>query len=76
MICTRCHGSMREHHYFDVERRDGFMWMKGWQCAACGDGANPLLEANRRLSRMMQAVRSGGDEPSGTMFSVLWRHGP
>jgi len=76
MTCTRCHGSMQEHHFYDLETRHGFMWMKGWRCLTCGYAANPIQEANRRLCHPYVAVRVETSEPSRTMLSVTWRYGP
>lgn len=75
MTCTHCHDTMREDHFYDLEMRHSFMWMKGWRCPTCGYAANPLLEANRRLCRVAQAVRPVVGDPSGTMLSVPWRYG-
>lgn len=75
MTCTRCHDAMREHDFFGLERRHGFMWMKGWRCRTCGYAADPLPEANRRLCLVDQAVRLVAGEPSGTMFSIPWHYG-
>ncbi len=55
MTCSRCHGLMHEHHFFDFEGTQGFMWMKGWRCLNCGHAVDPVLEANRRLHRSTRA---------------------
>jgi len=75
MTCTRCQSPMQEHHFYDFETRHGFMWMKGWRCRLCGFAADPILEANRRLGRMVQAVRAFPCDPSRTMLSVPWEYG-
>lgn len=49
MDCIRCQGLMVEDHFFDFEGTQDFMWMKGWRCMNCGNAADPLIEANRRL---------------------------
>lgn len=76
MTCTRCHGSMREHHFYDLDKRHGFMWMKGWRCLTCGYAADPILEADRQLRRSDETVMPAADEQSRTMLSVPWRYGP
>ena len=75
MTCTRRQSPMREHHFYDLETRQGFMWMKGWRCRTCGFAADPILEANRRLGRAAQAVRAVTGDPSSTMLSVRWEYG-
>lgn len=76
MTCTHCDDTMREHDFFDLQMRHGFMWMKGWRCPRCGYAANPLLDANRGLCWLDQAVRLGGGNPSGSMLSVPWGYEP
>jgi hypothetical protein len=49
MTCVCCQGLMREDHFFDCDRAQGFMWMMGWRCTICGYAADPLREANYRL---------------------------
>lgn len=75
MTCTRCQSPMREHDFYDLETRHGFMWMKGWRCLLCGFAADPIREANRRLGRVAQAVRAVTGDPSSTMLSVLCEYG-
>jgi len=75
MTCPRCQGLMRENHFYDFGGTYGFMWMKGWRCLICGFAADPILEANRRLCQVAQAVRAVTGDPSSTMLSVLWEYG-
>jgi hypothetical protein len=49
MHCPRCAGLMREEQFFDLQRTQGMMWMRGWRCTACDRAIDPLLEANLRL---------------------------
>jgi|GEM_PF-2060547 hypothetical protein len=74
MTCSRCHGLMREDHFYDFGGTQGFMWMKGWRCLTCGYAADPIAEANRRLCLVNQAVRAVVGDPTNTMLSVPWRY--
>ena len=50
MRCPRCRGVMKEDQFFDVERTQGLMWMKGWRCTQCGHATDPLIYANCRMN--------------------------
>ena len=48
MHCPCCQSVMTEEQFFDVEKTEGLMWMRGWKCLECGHTTDPLIEANRR----------------------------
>ena len=56
MECVQCQGLMVEHHFFDLEGTQGFMWMRGWRCLHCGHAADPIVEANRWLHKATEHV--------------------
>jgi hypothetical protein len=66
---------MRQHDFYDFTQRHGFMWMKGWRCHACGQAANPIAAANRRLGLVEHAMRIVATDPTNTMLSVRWHYG-
>lgn len=74
MTCSRCQSSMQAHDFFAPEQRHGLMWMRGWRRGTCGYAADPLLEANRRLCLVKQALRIVPSGPSCSMLSVPWRY--
>lgn len=69
MHCQRCKGLMSEAQFFDLERTEGFMWMREWKCRGCGHAINPLREANRRLRRLNQLAWSLSWKPMETPLS-------
>jgi methionyl-tRNA synthetase len=48
MDCPCCQRIMAEAQFFDLEKIEGLMWMRGWKCLDCGHSVDPLIEANRR----------------------------
>ncbi|HEY6262400.1 MAG TPA: hypothetical protein VIW47_12455 [Nitrospiraceae bacterium] len=55
MHCPTCQNVMIEEQFFDVEKIEGLMWMRGWKCQQCGHRIDPLIEANRRTMLKIEA---------------------
>jgi hypothetical protein len=64
MHCRRCQGLMQEAQFFDFQRTEGFMWMRGWRCRDCGHAIDPLREANRRLRTSNRLARPLSRKPT------------
>lgn len=72
MTCKQCQGVMAEDQFFDFERTQGFMWMKGWRCINCGHAVDPVIEANHRLHEATVLVRSAEEPENETEDVYLW----
>ena len=69
MRCPRCQASMTERDFVDSEAT-GLMWMRGWQCSACGWSISPLPEHNRRLrAAVLEQPSYGGLVLGGEAFT-------
>jgi hypothetical protein len=42
--------------FFDLERIEGFIWMRSSKCQDCGHAIDPLREANRRLRKAIACM--------------------
>lgn len=53
--CLRCRGAVAYDKYYGI---DGQFW--GWKCLICGDIIDPVILANRQLTRMDQEMEAQG----------------
>jgi hypothetical protein len=53
--CLRCRGAVAYDKYYSL---DGQFW--GWKCLICGDITDPVILANRQLTRTDQEMEAEG----------------
>lgn len=55
MECVQCQGLLVEHHFFDLEGTQGFMWMRGWRCLHRGHAADPISRGHPPVAQSDRA---------------------